>query len=340
MPAIAISATARIARSRPPCQRPDRRSDRTVPTIAARRPNLYTGSTLDRAAHRRDDPVWISDVLAAATSLWTPVWRGRHLVRGGRRAAFLPGPAAAVFGSIDRPWAFLGLLDGTPLFAVDVGAVDDPLQASQAIPADADFAELRSIVAHLPSEEAAILAQARGLMLWRARHGFCSACGAGLVARSAGHVLQCTACGSQNFPRTDPAVIMLVVCHDRALLAHSNRFPTPTMYSTLAGFVEPGESLEEAVAREVLEEAGVHVARITYHSSQPWPFPASLMVGFYAEAADTRLTLDDDELTDARWFSRAEIADPGAHGIMLPGPDSIARRLIEDWLDDGHGQTG
>ena len=149
--------------------------------------------------------------------------------------------------------------------------------------------------------------------------------------------MACTVCGAQHFPRTDPAVIMLVHRGDRVLLGHSARFPKATMYSTLAGFVEPGESLEEAVAREVLEESSVQVGAVRYHSSQPWPFPASIMLGFYARAVTEDIVIDLAELTDARWFTRAEVRDCDAHGFMLPGGDSIARRLIDDWA--AHGEA-
>ena len=303
-----------------------------MPTIIARRPNLYTGSRLDRAAHRRDDADWIDHARASASALWAPVWRGRPLIEGGRRAAFLSGHAAGALRDTPSSWAFLGLLDERPLFAVDLTGAEDPLTTLGG-PPEWDFAELRAVVALLPADEAAVLGHARGLLHWRARHRFCGHCGAELSPRSAGNVLACESCGTQHFPRTDPAVIMLVVRGDLALLAHSERFPTPTMYSTLAGFVEPGESLEEAVAREVFEEAGVRVGRVTYHSSQPWPFPASLMVGFHAETTDAEITIDGDEITDARWFSREDIRDAGARGFMVPNTDSIARRLIDDWMD-------
>jgi NAD+ diphosphatase len=146
--------------------------------------------------------------------------------------------------------------------------------------------------------------------------------------------MACTRCSAQHFPRTDPAVIMLVVREGRCLLGHSTRFPNSVMYSTLAGFVEPGETLEEAVRREVKEESGIEVGAVHYHSSQPWPFPASIMLGFHAEGLSDRITIDPEELRDARWFTVEEMRNPEAHGFALPRGDSIARRLIEDWLSE------
>ena len=305
--------------------------------IRPSRPNAYTGSPLDRASIRREAAEWIAQARAGADSVFVPVWQARFLLRGleaGRpEAAFLSGEAAAALQGDDAPWAFLGLWRERPVFAVDLSAAAEPPNLLP--PAEATFADLRGTAGLLPADDAAILAHARGLMHWRARTRFCSACGEALTLRSAGNVLTCPGCAIQHFPRTDPAVIMLVVHEDRALLGHSQRFPNATMYSTLAGFVEPGESLEEAVAREVAEEAGIRVGRVFYHSSQPWPFPASIMLGFHAEALSEDITIDRDELADARWFTRAELADPAAGGFSLPRGDSIARRLIEDWLEAG-----
>jgi NAD+ diphosphatase len=179
--------------------------------------------------------------------------------------------------------------------------------------------------------DAAIIAQARALLYWHGRHQFCGLCGGACLPQSAGHVMACTKCGTHHFPRTDPAVIMLVTRGDRCLLGANKRANRP-FYSTLAGFVEPGESLEEAVAREVMEEAGVRVGDVRYHSSQPWPFPASIMLGFYAEGLSEAITIDESELRDARWFTRDEIRDHRAQGFNLPGRISIARALIEDWI--------
>jgi NAD+ diphosphatase len=201
-------------------------------------------------------------------------------------------------------------------------------------PGEARFQELRAAAPMLGGPDAALLAYAKGLTHWHSRHRFCGVCGHATRSEEAGHVRRCTdpACATSHFPRTDPAVIMLVTDGERCLLGRQAAWQKG-MYSTLAGFVEPGESLEEAVAREVFEEAGVRVGRVHYHSSQPWPFPASLMIGFHAEASDPRIVLDDDELTDARWFTRAQVRAPAAHGFTIPGPDSIARRLIDDWVE-------
>ncbi len=308
-----------------------------MPLILASRPNPYTGSPLDRAADRRDDADWIAAALEHPQSLFAPVWRSRNLMRGvvERRpeAVYLSAEAAAALRMAGGPWAFLGSLDGTPLFAVDVSEVDDPVPL---LPETLGvFEDLRAVPGLLPPADASVLAHARGLMHWRVRHRFCGICGGECRPKSAGNVMQCSACEAQHFPRTDPAVIMLVVRGDRVLLGHSQRFPRATMYSTLAGFVEPGESLEEAVAREVLEESGVEVGEVHYHSSQPWPFPASIMLGFYADGLSDEITIDPNELRDARWFSRAEIRDHEALGFHLPRGDSIARRLIEDWVAAG-----
>ncbi len=296
-----------------------------MPIITPSRPNPFTGSPLDRASHRRKDEAWIAEALANPATRFVPVWRGRSLLRpspdGAPEAVFPTGLEPRT-----HPWAFLGHAGGVSYVALDLSADEEPLP-----PGAGEFTELRSIGAGLPAEQAAILAHARGLMHWRGQHRFCGKCGAACEPGSAGNALVCTGCGQHHFPRTDPAVIMLVERDGRALLGRAPRFPA-AMYSTLAGFVEPGESLEEAVVREVAEETGIAVGGVRYHSSQPWPFPGSVMLGFYADALTEQITMDPEELTDARWFSRAELRDPKAHGFSLPPGSSIARRLIEDWL--------
>jgi NAD+ diphosphatase len=296
-------------------------------------PNVYAGGTLNRAAHLRRDDAWIAAAWASQAARVAPLWRGQCLITADAehaasgQAALLPVTASAA----EHPWALLGLDPQieAPIFTVDLSALESP---AALLPPGTAFADLRPATAALPMDQAALLAYARALLDWRRRARFCGVCGAPCRPEQAGHVSTCTACQTQHFPRTDPTVIMLVTHAGRALLAHNARFPTRRMYSTLAGFVEPGESLEEAVARETLEETGVRIAHATYHSSQPWPYPTNLMLGFHAEATTEAITVDPHELLDARWFTPAELANPEAHGFELPPPMSIARRLIQDWL--------
>jgi NAD+ diphosphatase len=304
-------------------------------SVPASRPNAYTGSPIDRASGRREDAAFIADALGHPETLFAPVWRARSLMKGVAEghpeAVLLTGAAAEAVRMAGGPWAFLGFWEERPVFAVDCSATEDPLPL---LPDGmGDFADLRQVAGLLPPGEASVLAHARGLMHWRTKHRFCGVCGAACEPRSAGNAMACTQCGAQHFPRTDPAVIMLVVRGESCLLGHSQRFPNVTMYSTLAGFVEPGESLEEAVRREVAEETGVAVGEVFYHSSQPWPFPSSIMLGFHAEGLSEAITIDPEELRDARWFTKAELRDHAALGFSLPRVDSIARRLIEDWLN-------
>ena len=312
-----------------------------VTLILASRPNVYSGSPLDRAALRRDDAGWIEAALESGEALFVPVWRARNLMRGVAEgtpeAVFLSGAAASALRLRGWPdggiWAFLGLQGPRPVFCVDISPEDDPIPLLP--PEMGAFTDLRAVAGLLPEGDAAILAHARGLMHWRTKHRFCGICGAACLPQSAGHSMKCTGCNASHFPRTDSAVIMLVHRGDRALLGHSTRFPNSKMYSTLAGFLEPGETLEEAVAREVFEEAGVRVDNVQYHSSQPWPFPASIMLGFYARGLTEEITIDPTEIADAKWFSRDDMLRHRDLGFQLPRGDSIASRLIADWLAAG-----
>ena len=305
-----------------------------MPLILATRPNVYSASPLDRAAERREDAEWVAERLADPETLFVPVWRSRNLVAGldekRPEAVYVSGEAAAALRMAGGPWVFLGMLGTQAVFALDISAADDPVPL---LPAELGrFTDLRAVGWGEPRPEAAVLAHARGLMHWRTRHRFCGVCGAPCEPRAAGHVMRCTACEAEHFPRTDCAVIMLISRGDHVLLGHSQRFPRANMYSTLAGFLEPGESLEEAVRREVREESGIEVGDVWYHSSQPWPFPGNIMLGYYGEALTKDIVVDRTELIDVRWFSREQLSDPDRHGFMLPRGDSIARRLVDDWL--------
>lgn len=300
-------------------------------------------------------------MLADPAARVIPVWRDRSLVReraGGAGLVAARCTVAMLRAQLTSPlveatlnWVFLGV-DGEsgPLFSADLSAVEE--EAAVAIAGGGILQDLRRVGASVPAGDAALLAYARGMATWHRRNLHCGICGSPTESARAGHVRQCTgaACGAETFPRTDPAVIMLVE-HPaaggepaRCLLARHARLPR-AVYSTLAGFVEPGESLEEAVAREVMEETGVVVDAATYHASQPWPFPASLMVGFRARASTTAIVLDPEELDEACWFTAAELDSFGEWGDetaerCLPRPDSIARALVESWRSDQRSGRG
>lgn len=298
-------------------------------------PNFYAGLQLDRAAEKRRDEAWIAGQLNRDEARFLPVWRAQNLVieQPEPRAVFLSVAAVNGYGGTSM---YLGEFGGAPIFAVDLSALDESSITAQ-FGARGKFVDLRSVGGLMERQEGGMLAYARALAHWHGRHGYCGVCGAPTTSIAAGHIRKCTnaACGTEHFPRTDPAVIMLVHDEDRCLLGHHVRWTIP-MYSTLAGFVEPGESLEDAVAREIFEEAGIRVDDVRYHSSQPWPFPASIMLGFYARARTTELKLDPDELQNAGWFTRDFLRGPhDPDKFRLPRADSIARRLINDWIDPG-----
>jgi len=293
-------------------------------------PNVFSGRYVDRLSLRRKDVAQLKEALVDPDTRFLPVWRSRNLiaVQGDNRGALLVERQRLEGYFRDESAAILlGRFRQSSCFAVAVDAEEPPSFGG------GEFQDLRLIGGLLPGDEAGLLAYARAMVLWHQRHRFCGSCGAPTRATSAGHVLACSnpACGTEQFPRIDPAVIVLVTDGERALLGRQASWPAGR-YSTIAGFVEPGESLEDAVMREVLEETGIRSTDIEYHSSQPWPFPSSLMIGFTARAASTAVRLDDDELEDARWFSRAELAN-GQLG--LPPPQSISFRLIEDWYNSG-----
>lgn len=295
------------------------------------KPNFYAGLELDRMAERRTDAAWIESLLRNPTSLLIPVWRSRNLIAEGPepRAVLLETTRIeAVNGAM-----FLGISRETAYFAADFSHVEEP-ELPNVCGSQGRFIDLRSVGAVMDRQHGALLAYARGLAYWHSRHGFCGVCGSPTRSADGGHVRRCTneSCKADHFPRTDPAVIMLVTHGDKAFLARNKRFPFP-MYSTLAGFVEPGESLEEAVAREVYEESALRVVDVEYQSSQPWPFPCSIMLGYRARALNTDFRIDGEELMHAGWFDRAHLrATHDPEIFRTPRGDSIARRLIDDWI--------
>ena len=300
-----------------------------------RAPNVFAAGSLDRQSHLRPDPARLESLLRSADSRVTLVWRTQSLVRLGdvptaAQLALAQAPLGAAAEDGDaRPLVFLGARGERAYFALDVSDLDDPLSALPEV-RDVEFQDLRQAAAIVEPEDGALLAYARAMMTWHQRHRFCGACGAPTESQQAGHLRRCTRaeCAAEIFPRTDPAVIMLVCDGDWCLLGRQARWP-PGVYSALAGFVEPGESLEDAVAREVMEEAGVAIEGCEYHSSQPWPFPSSIMLGFWATARRGEVRVDGSELEEARWLHRDQVL---AQEVRLPPKLSIARRLIDDWL--------
>ncbi|MBV9254373.1 MAG: NAD(+) diphosphatase [Actinobacteria bacterium] len=295
-----------------------------------RRPNYFASRGFDRAGHRRQDPEWMAGALRHPDARVLLLRRAEVALDPAQRLV----QVAAWEGLVpDHGLVFLGEdADGAPVFCVDVGVMADAEEASGA---DAfRFVDLRGAAMVLPEDEANRAAYASAMLTWHARHRFCGACGEPTTTDWAGHVRRCPGCGAEHFPRTDPVIIVLCTAGDSCLLGRQRIWP-PQMWSALAGFVEPGESLEDAVRREVMEEAGVLVAEPVYHSSQPWPFPMSLMLGFHAPVGDapTEVVVDTNELEDARWFGRDELTDAVADGgVMLPPPFSIARQLVDSWL--------
>lgn len=313
----------------------------------------FAGATIDRASAQRVDPAAIAAFAADPAARTLALWRGRPLLEaageeGALRLGWLPAgtPALAAAG---EEAVFLGLEDGAPRFARAIpdwpGVAEgdgpapfvDPRRTPHPdLPDRYGFGDLRSLMAELPADEAGTGAAAKGILGWHATHRFCAVCGAASEATDGGWRRTCPACGTQHFPRTDPVVIMLIVHGNDLLLGRSAAWPEG-MYSLLAGFMEPGESIEAAVRREVFEETGVRVGPVAYLASQPWPFPSSLMIGCHGTAVSREIVLDPAELEDARWVSR-EGALAGLAGLdpsMRPARrGSIARFLIEHWLAD------
>ncbi len=271
----------------------------------------------ERIGGRRTDDAWLAEKWADPATRVLVLAGGRFPLADDGTAVRWLAPGEAPSG--ER--LLLGEREGLVHFVV----------LTREFRAPDDWGMLRSHGPQLSAVDAGFVVQAQALAEWHRSHRFCPRCGGGLVASGGGYVLTCESCRRQQFPRTDPAVIMLVTDGDRALLGRQASWP-PGRFSTLAGFVDPGESLEQAVAREVMEEVGVEVADVSYFGNQPWPFPSSLMVGFFARAVTTEIEVDGDEIEAARWFSRNDMrAEAEAGTLVLPGGISISRSLIEAW---------
>jgi NAD+ diphosphatase len=308
----------------------------TVMTNAksSRPPIPFSGNPLDRASNMRRDADWVAQLLNATDSRFLPFWKLNVLSSDSDEAAlhWLDLSVREFLEEGATPW-LLGLQDGVAHFAVDLSAQEDPI-ASMGLEG-VRFADARALASRLSLAEAGIIAHGRALVDWHRRHRFCGACGLPTVVREAGASRKCEDCGQEHFPRTDPVVIMVVWNGDKAVLGRQKAWPQGN-YSALAGFIDQGETIEEAVKREVLEEVGIVVDDVEYHASQPWPFPSSLMIGCFAHTTQDEITIDPAELDTARWVTREEVQrvlagpDPSL-GFTIPGSIAIAHHLIRDW---------
>lgn len=300
--------------------------------------NTFAGNPLDRAGDLRNDPDWVAEQAGLADALALILWEGRPLIEetaDGPRLAWVDmGHARALVP--DRE-LFLGLWKGAPVFAIEFEGPADPAETS--VKGLGAFHEMRAAAGLLPGNDAAMAGCAKSLFDWRRRHGFCAACGQPSRNACGGWKRICDACGTEHFPRVDPVTIMLPVFTGGAeplcLLGRQAAWPAGRM-SALAGFLEPGESIEEGCAREVEEEAGLTVTAVRYHSSQPWPFSSQLMIGLIAEVSDDQAAPDQTELEAVAWLTRAEAAAvlAGTHpDIKAPPPSAIAHTLIRAWVE-------
>jgi NAD+ diphosphatase len=299
----------------------------------------FSGNPLNRASEKRTDSDWIESKRRDPSSLVLPVWRLEPFLRGPEKSPppielglLRPGIADSLAGE-QAPCIFLGLDGDIGVFALDISAAGDP--ANEGPLAGLGYFRDARVAAQMVSlKHAAIIAQAKSLIDWHQRHGFCPRCGAPTKMMDAGYRRLCGKCNAEHFPRVDPVVIMLATDGDACLVGRGKQFP-PGMFSALAGFIEPGETIEEAVRRELMEEASVKVGEVTYYATQPWPFPSSLMIGCFAKAKSRDVKADENELAEVRWIERSVarelIAGKRVDGMLVPPPIAIAHHLIRTW---------
>jgi NAD+ diphosphatase len=299
--------------------------------------NVFAGNPLNRASDKRADADWVAEKLADPSSLALAIWNGKPMVETGKdgqaQIAYVRADLAReIAGGLER-LLFLGLWQETAVFALDLDGPADP--ADGPLEGLGRFEDLRAIALTLPAADAAILATAKAMFEWRRRHRHCAACGQPSEPAEGGWKRVCPACKAEHFPRTDPVVIMLPWKGERCLLGRQAAWPKGT-YSALAGFLEPGESIEEACARELMEEAGLRALKVDYHSTQPWPYPSSLMIGLIAEVENDDAVADQAELDEIRWFTRDEARALIAGTLTdarAPGKLAIAHQLIKAWAE-------
>lgn len=304
-------------------------------------PHIFAGNPLDRGDQVRRDEEWLKQRAKDPGSKFLPLADLNVLIANGQGTSapeslgWLRTNEMDQLG-IDGSPVFLGLSNDAAHFVIDISKNENAVKGLS----DNGrwrFEDARRATESLSGADAGIVAQARAQVSWHSKNGFCAICGHETLVKRGGQVRQCTKCETEHYPRTDPVVITVVTDGDRCLLGQSRgRLSRTNTYSALAGFVDQGESIEEAVAREIMEEAGIHVANVRYHSSQPWPFPFSLMIGCHADAASTEIDMDEEEMSDVRWFDRAEVLlslEGKNDALTLPTPIAIAHHLIKSWAN-------
>ena len=299
--------------------------------------NTFAGNPLNRASERRKDEAWLAEQLMSDQSLGIAIWNGKPLVEstkeGGVQIAYLPSRMVAEMAGGAERLLFMGLWKETAVFALDIEGGADP--ADGPLSGLGRFEDLRGLAMRLPHTDAAILATAKQMFEWRRRHKHCANCGEPSMVAEGGWKRACPSCNVEHFPRTDPVVIMLAVHGERCMLGRQEIWPKG-MFSSLAGFLEPGETIEEACARELHEEAGLKTASVVYHSTQPWPYPSSLMIGLIAQVEDDNAVPDQTELLEVRWFTKAEalaLLAGKLENTFAPGSMAIAHQLIKAWAE-------
>lgn len=299
----------------------------------------FAGNPLNRASEKRADAEWIAARRRDSTSLILPVWRLEPFLRGPEEAES-PGELGFVSPEVvdslageGAPCIFLGLDGERAVFALDISAAEDPAKQGP-LAGLGHFRDARTAGQVVSIDRAGIIAQARSMIDWHQRHGFCPRCGAPTRLVDAGYRRLCSKCETEHFPRVDPAVIMLATNGDACLMGRNKRFPSGR-FSTLAGYMEPGETIEEAVRRELMEEASVKIGEVTYYATQPWPFPSSLMIGCFAKAESREIKPDETEIAELRWVERRAarelIEGKSVDGMRVPPPVAIAHHLIKTW---------
>lgn len=297
----------------------------------------FAGNPLNRASEKRTDPKWIESKRRDPASLILPIWRLEPFLLGRDDSdppvelGLLQPDRVVSLADAAAPCVFLGLDGERAIFALDLSEADDPAKAGP-LAGLGRFRDARTAAQMVSLKDAAIIGQAKALIDWHQRHGFCPRCGARTKMMDAGYRRLCDNCKAEHFPRVDPVVIMLATHGEACLVGRGKQFP-PGMFSALAGFVEPGETVEEAVRRELMEEASVKVGAVSYYATQPWPFPSSLMIGCFAKAESRETKVDDNELAEVRWIERSLarelIAGKQVEGLRVPPPIAIAYHLIK-----------